>query len=132
MSEEKTHVYVRPTGANRVEFARWAAVQEPKPEFVYPGWHVAVDLYPSVPNELLTGAVVDGHVYGHEAPQPEATSARVTADQTSDGTETAKTSKRASSRRTSGKAAPLKAERAASKDDGADTASKDDGSGDES
>lgn len=67
-------VHIEPSDGQRRAFARWALSQTPKLQTSSStGTDVPVDLYPSVPPELLEGAYVDGYLYGGTAaPQPPA------------------------------------------------------------
>lgn len=60
-------VHIEPADDQRRAFARWALSQTPKLQTSSStGTDVPVDLYPSVPAELLEGAFVDGFRYGAE------------------------------------------------------------------
>jgi hypothetical protein len=66
------YVHVEPGHEHRRAFARWGLKQSPRLETASAsGWDVPLDLYPSVPSELLTGATVDGYPYGVPQPQPQ-------------------------------------------------------------
>lgn len=76
MTEEP--VFIEPSEGNRRGFARWCLAQVPPIQTAgSTGSLVPLDLYPSVPPELLDGAYVDGFPYGgpgmpQEAVQPPA------------------------------------------------------------
>jgi hypothetical protein len=57
-------IHVKPTAENRRDFARWATAQTPKVDtvglFVF---GVPAQLFVDAPEELLIGALVDGHRY---------------------------------------------------------------------
>lgn len=64
-------IYIEPAHEHRPAFAAWGLAQErPLQTATATGWDVPVDLYPSVPVELLEGAYVDGYPYGRGRPQP--------------------------------------------------------------
>lgn len=66
-------VYVEPAGPQRGPFAVWGLAQNPPLQTASEsGWNVPLDLYPSVPPELLDGAYVDGFPYSSVQPQPQA------------------------------------------------------------
>lgn len=70
------YVHVEPGYAQRPAFASWGLSQDPPLQTASAsGWDVPVELYPSVPPELLEGAYVDGYavqgaVAREEAPAP--------------------------------------------------------------
>lgn len=52
-------------GPHRPAFARWCLAQDPPIQTASAtGFLVPLDLYPSVPPELLEGAYIDGYPYG--------------------------------------------------------------------
>ena len=60
-------ITIEPDGPKRPAFALWALSQEPPLQTSSAsGWDVPLDLYPSVPAELLEGAYIDG--YHHSGP----------------------------------------------------------------
>lgn len=64
-------VTVEPAYASRPMFALWCLAQDPQiMTSSATGFDVPIDLYPSVPPELLYGAHVDGFLYDRPAPQP--------------------------------------------------------------
>lgn len=65
------YVHVEPGHAQRPAFASWGLSQDPPLQTASAsGWDVPVELYPSVPPELLEGAYVDGYaVQGVVAPE---------------------------------------------------------------
>ncbi|MEV7948805.1 hypothetical protein AB0O74_17780 [Streptomyces rubiginosohelvolus] len=64
MPVRKSMIEVQPTPEQRRAFARYAVRQKPKWRTVSPtSFNVPADLFPAVPEELLIGAVVDGHRY---------------------------------------------------------------------
>lgn len=67
-----THVHIVPAPEHRRDFARWCLAQNPRIETASAnGSDVPIDLYPSVPVELLEGAYVDGFQHGGSgSPQP--------------------------------------------------------------
>lgn len=67
-----TYVYIEPAREHRRAFARWCLEQTPKIQAASAtGSNVPVDLYPSVPLDLLDGAYVDGFRYvGEVTPAP--------------------------------------------------------------
>lgn len=73
-----TYIYIEPAREHRRAFARWCLDQTPKIQVASAtGSNVPVDLYPSVPLELLEGAYVDGYRYvGTPAPAPAPASGR--------------------------------------------------------
>lgn len=67
-----TFVHIEPGEGQRQGFARWCLAQEPRIETASAtGSDVPLDLYPSIPPELLEGAYVDGYPYGQPQPQPQ-------------------------------------------------------------
>jgi hypothetical protein len=57
-------IRVRPAPERRAEFAAWAVVQQPKLRMVsHAEFGVPSRLYASMPEALLVGALVDGHLY---------------------------------------------------------------------
>ncbi|MGC0418405.1 hypothetical protein [Embleya sp. AB8] len=57
-------IRVRPTAASRTAFARWAVAQDPKVRTIGPDtFAVPADLFVHAPEELLSGAIVDGRRY---------------------------------------------------------------------
>lgn len=55
-------------------FAAWCIKQDPNILTVSGGgFLVRLDLYPDIPAALLSGAYVDGYLYGQASPQPVAT-----------------------------------------------------------
>jgi hypothetical protein len=57
-------IRIEPTAARRVAFARWAVAQTPKIRTVGPGaFAVPAALFVDAPEEILIGALVDGHRY---------------------------------------------------------------------
>lgn len=59
-----TYIYIEPAREHRRAFARWCLDQTPKIQAASAtGSNVPVDLYPSVPLDLLEGAYVDGFRY---------------------------------------------------------------------
>lgn len=79
-----THVHIEAARQHRVGFAKWCLAQDPRIETASAtGSDVPVDLYPSVPVELLEGAYVDGFLYnrpdapGDPVEAPEAPTAAV-------------------------------------------------------
>ncbi|MFD5788579.1 hypothetical protein ACFWH1_18395 [Streptomyces sp. NPDC127037] len=57
-------IQIRPTPAQRVEFARWAVAQTPKVRTVGPAtFSVPAALFAGMPESVLIGATVDGHRY---------------------------------------------------------------------
>lgn len=69
-------IHIEPAHEQRPAFALWGLSQEkPLQTATASGWDVPVDLYPSVPAELLTGAYVDGYPYGVSQAQPTFTTA---------------------------------------------------------
>lgn len=68
-----TFVHIEPGEGQRQGFARWCLAQEPRIETASAtGSDVPLDLYPTIPSELLEGAYVDGYPYGQPQPQPKA------------------------------------------------------------
>lgn len=67
-----TYIYIEPAREHRRAFARWCLDQTPKIQAASAtGSNVPVDLYPSVPLDLLNGAYVDGFRYvGEVEPAP--------------------------------------------------------------
>lgn len=65
-------VHIEPGHRHRAAFAAWGLVQVPPIGTASAsGWDVPLDLYPSVPTELLEGGYVDGFPYGGpDVPQP--------------------------------------------------------------
>lgn len=65
-----TYVHIEPGPEQRRDFARWCLNQEPRIETASAsGSDVPLDLYPTIPAELLEGAYVDGYPYGQPQPQ---------------------------------------------------------------
>lgn len=65
-------LYIEPAHEHRPGFALWGLAQKPVIQTASAtGWDVPLDLYPSVPSELLEGAYVDGYLYDVAKPQPE-------------------------------------------------------------
>lgn len=64
-------IMIEPDGPQRPAFAAWGLAQDPPLQTATAsGWNVPVELYPSVPPELLEGAYVDGYLYdGPAAPE---------------------------------------------------------------
>lgn len=61
-------VHIEPGREMRPHFALWCLAQEPPMQTASAtGFDVPLDLYPSVPPELLAGAYVDGFLYGRES-----------------------------------------------------------------
>lgn len=59
-------ITIEPAPAQRSAFAMWCLAQEPPLSFTGPdAADVPIDLYPTVPTELLIGAYVDGYRYRH-------------------------------------------------------------------
>lgn len=57
-------IRIRPTAALRVEFARWAVAQRPKVDTVsIHEFGVPAGLFVGMPEDILIGALVDGHRY---------------------------------------------------------------------
>lgn len=57
-------IHIRPTRAQRVAFARWAVAQMPKVRTVsLDSFAVPVHLFVDMPEDILVGALVDGHRY---------------------------------------------------------------------
>lgn len=65
-------VHIEPGHRHRPAFAAWGLSQDPPLQTASTtGWNVPLDLYPSVPAELLEGGYVDGFPYGGpDVPQP--------------------------------------------------------------
>ncbi len=64
-------ITVEPARERRGLFAVWCLEQVPPIQTSsMSGFDVPVDLYPSVPYELLDGAYVDGFLYNSPMPQP--------------------------------------------------------------
>lgn len=60
----RAFITVRPDREQRADFARWAVARDPKVRTVSPvDFAVPYRLFTSVPEDLLVGAVVDGHTY---------------------------------------------------------------------
>ncbi|MER6367432.1 hypothetical protein ABT255_03465 [Streptomyces mirabilis] len=60
----RAFITVQPARDLRTAFARWAVAQDPKVRTVSPvDFAVPYGLFTSVPEQLLVGAVVDGHAY---------------------------------------------------------------------
>ncbi|MCX4458670.1 C2H2-type zinc finger protein [Streptomyces sp. NBC_01728] len=60
----RAFITVHPARDLRTAFARWAVAQDPKVRTVSPvDFAVPYGLFTSVPEQLLVGAVVDGHAY---------------------------------------------------------------------
>lgn len=58
-------IMIEPDGPHRPAFAAWCLAQDPPVQTASStGFLVPVDLYPSVPSELLEGAYIDGYPYG--------------------------------------------------------------------
>jgi hypothetical protein len=56
------YIRVQPAARRRQEFAVWATAQDPKIRTVAPNtFAVPADLYVDAPEEILIGALVDGH-----------------------------------------------------------------------
>lgn len=73
-------IYVEPAHAQRPAFALWCLSQTPKiMTSSATGFDVPLDLYPTIPTELLDGAYVDGYLYNRPEPRP---SVRTTAGTT--------------------------------------------------
>lgn len=63
-------IHVEPAHEQRPAFALWGLDQfPPLGTASAQGWDVPLDLYVSIPPELLAGAYVDG--YPHDVPQPQ-------------------------------------------------------------
>lgn len=78
MTEEP--VFIEPSEGNRRGFARWCLDQVPPIQTAgSTGSLVPLDLYPSVPPELLDGAYVDGFPYGGRGMPQEAVQSPTTA-----------------------------------------------------
>lgn len=77
-----TYIYIEPAREHRRAFARWCLDQTPKIQVASAtGSNVPVDLYPSVPLNLLDGAYVDGFRYvGDPAPAPASGRRELTAE----------------------------------------------------
>lgn len=70
-------LFIEPAREHRRDFARWCLAQDPPIQTASStGSNVPVGLYPSVPQELLEGAFVDGFPWGIPAPQPPAVKPR--------------------------------------------------------
>lgn len=68
-------IMIEAAGPHRPAFAAWCLAQDPPIQTASAtGFLVPVDLYPSVPPEVLEGAYVDGYLYGGPG-SPVATSA---------------------------------------------------------
>lgn len=66
------YVHIEPGDTQRRAFARWCLAQEPRIETASAsGSDVPLDLYPTIPPDLLEGAYVDGYPYGQPQPQPD-------------------------------------------------------------
>lgn len=67
-------VLVEPADERRRAFARWCLAQNPPIMTASStGSEIPADLFTTMPEELLEGAYVDGHIYRHvadEAPDP--------------------------------------------------------------
>lgn len=62
--ERMDHIMVEPADASRRDFARWCLAQEPRIETASArGFLVPIVLFAGVPDELLDGARIDGHVF---------------------------------------------------------------------
>lgn len=74
-------ISIEPDGPKRPAFALWGLSQDPPLQTSSAtSWDVPLDLYPSVPPELLEGAYVDGYAYGGpDVPQPEPQAAQTPA-----------------------------------------------------
>ncbi|MET9462433.1 hypothetical protein ABZY05_46800 [Streptomyces canus] len=60
----RAFITVQPAQAQRIDFARWAVAQDPKVRTVSPqAFAVPNDLFTYMPEQLLVGAIVDGHAY---------------------------------------------------------------------
>ena len=58
-------ILIEPDGPHRPAFAAWGLAQDPPLQTATAsGWLVPVDLYASVPAEVLEGAYVDGFLVG--------------------------------------------------------------------
>lgn len=63
-------VHIEPHQDRRAAFARWCLAQVPPLNTTSStGWNIPLDLYPSVPPELLEGAFVDGFAYDRPTSQ---------------------------------------------------------------
>ncbi|PWI15963.1 hypothetical protein DI272_18685 [Streptomyces sp. Act143] len=70
----RAFITVRPAPQRRVDFARWAVTQDPKLRTVSPSdFAVPNELFTTMPEQLLIGAVVDGHPYVSPDEQAEPT-----------------------------------------------------------
>ena len=59
-------VNIEPAPVQRSAFAMWCLAQDPQLSFTGPdAADVPLDLYPTVPTDLLIGAYVDGYAYRH-------------------------------------------------------------------
>lgn len=57
-------IRIEPTRALRRDFARWAVTQSPKPRTVSEcAFAVHAHLFATAPEEILIGALIDGHRY---------------------------------------------------------------------
>lgn len=64
-------IHVEPSWDRRAAFARWCLAQTPQLNTTSStGWNIPVDLYATIPPELLEDAYVDGFLYNRPAPQP--------------------------------------------------------------
>lgn len=64
-------IHIEPAHEQRPAFAAWGLAQTPALQTASAtGWDIPLDLYPSVPTELLAGAYVDGFPYDRQQAQP--------------------------------------------------------------
>lgn len=62
--EPMDHILIEPAQAARQGFARWALSQEPRIETASArGFLVPIELFAGIPDELLDGSRIDGHVF---------------------------------------------------------------------
>ncbi|MFF3654878.1 C2H2-type zinc finger protein [Streptomyces olivochromogenes] len=72
----RAFITVQPAKEQRTGFARWAVAQVPKVRTVSPqAFAVPHGLFTGVPEQLLVGAVVDGHAYVSPGEDQESTAA---------------------------------------------------------
>lgn len=63
-------VLVEPADEQRGDFARWCIAQDPEIQTAsHRGFNVPADLFASLPEALLVGAYIDGHLYRHVVDQ---------------------------------------------------------------
>lgn len=61
-------IHIEPAREHRPAFAAWGlSLDKPLQTASATGWDVPLDLYPSVPTELLDGAYVDGYRFTYTA-----------------------------------------------------------------